>query len=77
MRRLLWLALLSGLPGVLGTILLLQIGNYPLKVHLTLLTFVVGLWLIFVTMLRNRVIPRGRCGSCPRSTARGGNSSAG
>ena len=56
MRRLLWLALLSGLPGVLGTILLLQIGNYPLKVHLTLLTFVVGSWLIFVTMLQNRVI---------------------
>ncbi len=56
MRRVFWLAVLSGLPGVLGTVLLLQVGHYPLKVHLTMLTFVVGFWLVFVTMLRHRVI---------------------
>ncbi len=56
MGRVLCLSILSGLPGVLGTILLLQVGNYPLKVHLTMLTFVIGFWLVFLLMLQNRVI---------------------
>lgn len=56
MYRVLCLAILSGLPGVLGTMLLLQVGNYPLKVHLTMMTFVIGFWLIFVMMLQTRVI---------------------
>ena len=55
-RRVLQLALLSGLPGIVVMLALLWHGNYSAKVQWTLGIVVVGSWLVAGWMLRERVV---------------------
>lgn len=55
-RRVVLLALLAGLPGVLATLLLLWLGDYPGRLRWTLGPALVGLWLFAALALRDRVV---------------------
>jgi two-component system nitrogen regulation sensor histidine kinase NtrY len=54
-RRVLLMALLAGLPGVLTALALLWNGDYTTKVQLTLTLFIVVFWLGYAFALRERV----------------------
>src|SRR5215467_172274 len=55
-RRILQLALLSGLPGIVVALILFWRGGYSAKVEWTLGLVVVGVWLGFAVVLRERVV---------------------
>src|SRR5689334_24357644 len=55
-RRVLQLALLAGLPGIVVSIILLWRDNYSAKVQWTLGLVVLGSWLITAFVLRERVV---------------------
>src|SRR2546423_6608412 len=55
-RRLLWLALLSGLPGSLVALILLWEHDYTAKVQWTLTVAIACCWLGFAFSLRERVV---------------------
>src|SRR5690349_13222255 len=55
-RRVLQLALLAGLPGIVVSIILLWRDNYSAKVQWTLGILVIGCWLIIAWLLRERVV---------------------
>jgi PAS domain S-box-containing protein len=55
-RRILQLALLAGLPGVVVSLALLWRGGYQSRVQWTVGIFIVGGWLITALMLRERVV---------------------
>ena len=55
-RRVLQLALLAGLPGIIVSIVLLWRDNYSAKVQWTLGLVVLGSWLITAFVLRERVV---------------------
>ncbi|MBV6522331.1 MAG: Adaptive-response sensory-kinase SasA [Gemmatimonadaceae bacterium] len=55
-RRVLLLALCAGLPGVVGTLVLLNLGGYSSKVAWTVGALVAGIWLAVAFALRERVI---------------------
>ncbi|HEX4470045.1 MAG TPA: PAS domain S-box protein, partial [Gemmatimonadaceae bacterium] len=55
-RRVLQLALLAGLPGIVVSIVLLWRDNYSAKVQWTLGLVVLGSWLITAFVLRERVV---------------------
>jgi two-component system nitrogen regulation sensor histidine kinase NtrY len=55
-RRILWLALLAGLPGALCALLILWFGDYTPKTQWTLTVFVVGFWLAFSFAVRERAV---------------------
>ena len=54
-RRVQVLALAAGLPGVLTSMIILYVGDYPAKVQWTLGLFVIGGWLGFASAARERV----------------------
>lgn len=54
--RVLLLALLAGLPGVVTALVLLWGGGYSAKVEWTLTLFIVGCWLGFASAVRERVV---------------------
>ena len=54
-RRVQMLALAAGLPGVLTSMIILYVGDYPAKVQWTLGLFVIGGWLGFASAARERV----------------------
>jgi PAS domain S-box-containing protein len=55
-RRILQLALLAGLPGIVVSLVLLWRGDYSAKVEWTLGLFIFGSWLITAFVLRERVV---------------------
>src|SRR5213596_1672467 len=55
-RRVLFLALMAGLPGALVAMCLLWGGDYSAKVQWTLTVFIVSLWWGFAFALRERVV---------------------
>lgn len=55
-RRVTQLALLTGFPGAIATLLLLRAGHYSAKVEWTVGLVVVGGWLITAILLRERMI---------------------
>ena len=55
-RRVTQLALLTGLPGAVATLLLLRAGHYSAKVEWTVGLVVFGAWLVTALVLRERVI---------------------
>jgi len=55
-RRVFILSLLAGLPAVVLSLVLLELGNYSTKVTWTLGTFVVGCWLVVALVVRERVV---------------------
>lgn len=55
-KRVLWLAILCGVPGVISTLLLLQAGSFTGKTVFTLLFFLLVGWLGFVALLYSRVV---------------------
>jgi PAS domain S-box-containing protein len=55
-RRVLQLALLAGLPGIVVSLVLLWRGDYSAKVEWTLGLVVLGSWLITAFVLRERVV---------------------
>jgi PAS domain S-box-containing protein len=55
-RRILQLALLAGLPGIIVSLVLLWRGDYSAKVEWTLGLFIFGSWLITAFVLRERVV---------------------
>jgi PAS domain S-box-containing protein len=55
-RRVLQLALLAGLPGIIVSLVLLWRDNYSAKVQWTLGLVVLGSWLITALILRERVV---------------------
>lgn len=55
-RRVTQLALLTGLPGAVATLLLLRAGHYSAKVDWTVGIVVVGAWFVTAVMLRERMI---------------------
>lgn len=55
-RRVFLLALAAGLPGVVGTGLLLWLGDYSARVTWTAMVFVAGTWLVAALVLRERVV---------------------
>jgi nitrogen fixation/metabolism regulation signal transduction histidine kinase len=55
-RRLLLLALMTGLPGVVVSLSLLWFGDFTPKVQWTLTTLIGGIWLGFAFSLRHRVV---------------------
>lgn len=55
-RRVLTLALLAGLPGVLLAFILLWVGEYSARTQVTLGVVVVGAWLGFAFAVRHRVV---------------------
>lgn len=55
-KRVLWLGLLCGLPGVFMTLFLLQVGSFTGKTVFTILFFLLVGWLSLVALLYNRVI---------------------
>src|SRR5689334_12723372 len=55
-RRVLQLALLAGLPGIVVSIILLWRDNYSAKVQWTLALVIVSSWLITAFVLRERVV---------------------
>jgi two-component system, NtrC family, nitrogen regulation sensor histidine kinase NtrY len=54
-RRVFYIALLAGLPGVVSAGWLLWTGDHPMRVRLTAMLIVVGAWLIGAVILRERV----------------------
>ncbi|HYP27478.1 MAG TPA: ATP-binding protein [Blastocatellia bacterium] len=54
--RILVLAIASGLPGVLISLLLLWLGDYTPKVQWTLSVLIIGVWLGFAAAVRERVV---------------------
>jgi two-component system nitrogen regulation sensor histidine kinase NtrY len=54
-RRVFYIALLAGLPGVVSAGWLLWTGDHPMRVRLTVMLIVVGAWLIGAVILRERV----------------------
>lgn len=55
-KRILWLALLCGVPGLISTLLLLQAGSFTGKTVFTLLFFLLVGWLSFVALLYSRAV---------------------
>jgi two-component system nitrogen regulation sensor histidine kinase NtrY len=55
-QRILYLALLAGLPGIVASLILLWTGGYSAKVQWTLSLIVAGIWLGFAFALRTRVV---------------------
>jgi len=55
-QRILYLALLAGLPGIVASLILLWSGGYSAKVQWTLSLIVAGIWLGFAFALRTRVV---------------------
>ncbi len=55
-RRVVLMALLSGLPGTLISLLMLWVGPYTTKVQLTLTLFISVIWLGCAFALRERVV---------------------
>jgi nitrogen fixation/metabolism regulation signal transduction histidine kinase len=55
-RRVFYLALLAGLPGVVTSMILLWRGGYSGKVQWTLGLIVIGVWFITALVLRERVV---------------------
>jgi len=55
-RRVLWLALVAGLPGVLATLGLLWAGDWSGKAQWTLGLLVAGAWLVFAFAVQENVI---------------------
>lgn len=55
-QRTLLLAVMSGLPGTLATLLILWLGEFSLKVQLTISLFVLCCWLGFAFALQRRVV---------------------
>jgi len=55
-RRVFYLALLAGLPGVVASMVLLWRGGYSGKVQWTIGLIVIGVWFITALVLRERVI---------------------
>jgi nitrogen fixation/metabolism regulation signal transduction histidine kinase len=55
-RKVQSLAFLSGLPGLLAALLLLAVGDYSLKVYLTVLILVGAGWLFFSLKLQAQII---------------------
>src|SRR5690348_5812541 len=55
-RRVLQLALLAGLPGIVVSLALLWRDDHSAKVQWTLGLFVVGAWLITAYVLRERIV---------------------
>ena len=55
-RRILQLALLAGLPGIIVSVVLLWQGGYSAKVEWTVGLFILGSWLITAFVLRERVV---------------------
>src|SRR5207249_9993733 len=55
-RRVLQLALLAGLPGIVVSLALLWRDNYSAKVQWTLGLVVLGSWLVTAFVLRERVV---------------------
>ncbi|HTW64907.1 MAG TPA: ATP-binding protein, partial [Bryobacteraceae bacterium] len=54
-QRILVMALLAGLPGVLTSLLILWLGNYAPQIQWTLTAVIAGIWLSFCFALRERV----------------------
>ncbi|BDC50112.1 sensor histidine kinase [Bryobacterales bacterium F-183] len=54
-RRIMWLALLSGLPAVVASEVILFTGDYSAKIQWTATLFVVGIWLMIGLSIRERV----------------------
>ena len=54
-KRILWLALLAGAPGVIAALLLLWTGGHSTRAQWTLSIIIVGAWLAVVLTLRERV----------------------
>jgi PAS domain S-box-containing protein len=54
-KRILWLALLAGAPGVVAALLLLWTGDHSLRAQWTLTILIVGAWLTMVLTLSERV----------------------
>ncbi|HEX8476056.1 MAG TPA: ATP-binding protein [Pyrinomonadaceae bacterium] len=55
-RRVLWMALAAGLPGVVVSLVLLWSGDYSAKVEWTLAVLIVGVWAGFAFALQARVV---------------------
>src|SRR5438876_2183377 len=55
-RRILTLALLTGLPAVILALLLLWAGDFAARTQWTVAILLVGVWLAFVGVVRERVI---------------------
>jgi two-component system nitrogen regulation sensor histidine kinase NtrY len=55
-RRVFYLALLAGLPGVVASMVLLWRGGYSGKVQWTIGLIVIGVWFITALVLRERVV---------------------
>ena len=55
-RRVFYLSLLAGLPGVIAAMVLIWRGGYSGKAQWTLGLVVIGTWLITLLVLRERVV---------------------
>lgn len=55
-RRVFWMAMLAGFPGVLVSMLMLWLGDFTPKVQWTLTLFIVSFWWGFAFSLRERVV---------------------
>jgi two-component system nitrogen regulation sensor histidine kinase NtrY len=55
-RRVTILALASGLPGVVISLLLLGYGGYSTLVRVTLAIVIIGLWFGLAALVRNRIV---------------------
>jgi two-component system nitrogen regulation sensor histidine kinase NtrY len=55
-RRLFFMALAAGLPGVLVSLILLWTGDFAPRVQWTLTAAIVGVWLALVSEIRQRVV---------------------
>src|SRR5919197_1494318 len=55
-RRLFFMALLAGLPGVVVSLILLWTQSFPPRVQWTLTAAIVGIWLALVSEIRQRVV---------------------
>jgi two-component system nitrogen regulation sensor histidine kinase NtrY len=55
-RRVFFMALIAGMPGVIVALVLLWRGDFTPKIFWTLTVFIVSIWLGFVASIRHRVI---------------------
>src|SRR2546423_5990813 len=55
-RRILTLALLTGLPAVILALVLLWVGDFAARTQWTVTILLVGVWLAFVGVVRERVV---------------------
>jgi len=55
-RRLFFMALLSGFPAALVSLILLWTGDFPPRVQWTLTTVILAVWLVLVSEIRQRVV---------------------